>query len=167
EIRAAFNTPFWPHILVTTSVGQEGLDFHSWCDRLGHWDLCSSPVDLEQREGRIQRFGGLTVRRPLAQALGKTALDEARERGSSPWDVIAREADRSYGDDTGMSPWWTMPNAEIKRHLFALPQSRDVRRFARLRNQRLLYRLAMGQPDQEDLVNLLASHDSESAKQLR
>ena len=39
EIRSAFNTPFWPHVLATTSVGQEGLDFHSWCDRLGHWDL--------------------------------------------------------------------------------------------------------------------------------
>ncbi|MGY4348924.1 hypothetical protein ACVWXM_005391 [Bradyrhizobium sp. GM7.3] len=167
EIRAAFNTPFWPHVLATTSVGQEGLDFHSWCDRLGHWDLCSSPVDLEQREGRIQRFGGLTVRRPLARALGKAALDEARELGSSPWDVIAREADKSFGDETGMSPWWTMPDAELKRHLFALPQSRDVRRFARLRSQRLLYRLAMGQPDQEDLVNLLASHDSDSARELR
>ncbi|WP_245500256.1 helicase C-terminal domain-containing protein, partial [Mesorhizobium sp. M4B.F.Ca.ET.089.01.1.1] len=58
EIRSAFNTPFWPYIVATTSVGQEGLDFHSWCDRLGHWDLCSSPVDLEQREGRVRRFGG-------------------------------------------------------------------------------------------------------------
>jgi hypothetical protein len=167
EIRAAFNTPFWPHVLATTSVGQEGLDFHSWCDRLGHWDLCSSPVDLEQREGRIQRFGGLTVRRPLAEALGKAALRECREHGSSPWDVIAREADKSYGDDTGMSPWWTMPNAELKRHLFALPQSRDLNRFARLRNQRLLYRLALGQPDQEDLMDLLTNHDAESAKELR
>jgi len=167
EIRAAFNTPFWPHVLATTSVGQEGLDFHSWCDRLGHWDLCSSPVDLEQREGRIQRFGGLTVRRPLAEALGSAALKEARESGASPWDVIAREANTSYGDETGMSPWWIMPKAELKRHLFALPQSRDVRRFARLRNQRLLYRLAMGQPDQEDLVDLLAGHDIESARELR
>lgn len=167
EIRAAFNTPFWPHVLATTSVGQEGLDFHSWCDRLGHWDLCSSPVDLEQREGRIQRFGGLTVRRPLAEALGKKALTESRKHGSSPWDAIAREADKSYGDDeTGMSPWWTMPNAEIKRHLFALPQSRDLERFARLRNQRLLYRLALGQPGQEDLVDLLTNHDVESAKEL-
>lgn len=139
----------------------------AWCDRLGRWDLCSSPVDLEQRERRIQRFGGLTVRRPLAEALGKTALRECRERGSSPWDVIAREADKSYGDDTGMSPWWTMPNAELKRHLFALPQSRDLNRFARLRNQRLLYRLALGQPDQEDLMDLLANHDAESAKELR
>ena len=30
---------------------------------LVHWDLCRNPVDLEQREGRIQRFGGLAIRR--------------------------------------------------------------------------------------------------------
>lgn len=28
EVRRAFNSPFWPHMLVTTSIGQEGLDFH-------------------------------------------------------------------------------------------------------------------------------------------
>ena len=63
EMRRAFNTPFWPYVLATTSVGQEGLDFHAWCDTLVHWDLCRNPVDLEQREGRIQRFGGLSIRR--------------------------------------------------------------------------------------------------------
>ncbi|MBY5439343.1 helicase [Rhizobium leguminosarum] len=167
EIRSAFNTPFWPYILATTSVGQEGLDFHSWCDRLGHWDLCSSPVDLEQREGRVQRFGGLTVRQPLAKQLGEYALAYARRVSASPWDIIAQEAEASFGDKTGMSPWWTMPGAELRRHLFALPQSRDNDRFARLRTQRLLYRLALGQPDQEDLVDLLTNHDAEIAQQLQ
>lgn len=167
EIRSAFNTPFWPYILATTSVGQEGLDFHSWCAQLGHWDLCSSPVDLEQREGRIQRFGGLAVRRPMAAALGEGALRQAREDGSSPWDIVAREADAAYGDESGLSPWWTMPGAEIKRHLFALPQSRDLDRFTRLRSQRLLYRLALGQPNQEDLIDLLANQDAIGGETLR
>lgn len=167
EIRSAFNTPFWPNILATTSAGQEGLDFHSWCDQLGHWDLCSSPVDLEQREGRVQRFAGLTVRRALADALGDRALSEARRQGVSPWDVLARDAETTYGDDSGLSPWWTMPGTEVKRHLFALPQSRDLDRFERLRNQRLLYRLALGQPDQEDLVDLLASRDVARGETLR
>ena len=27
-VRAAFNSPFWPFVLGTTSIGQEGLDFH-------------------------------------------------------------------------------------------------------------------------------------------
>ncbi len=168
EIRSAFNTPFWPHVLATTSVGQEGLDFHSWCDRLGHWDLCSSPVDLEQREGRVQRFGGLTVRQPLARKLGEQALAQARGQASSPWDIIARHADKAFADDkTGLSPWWTMEGADLKRHLFALPQSRDIDRFAKLRTQRLLYRLALGQPDQEDLVELLTHHDVETTRSLQ
>lgn len=167
EVRSAFNTPFWPYILATTSVGQEGLDFHSWCDQLGHWDLCSSPVDLEQREGRIQRFGGLTVRRPIARALGKGALRLAREEGASPWDIVARQAEVAFGDESGLSPWWTMPGAELKRHLFVLPQSRDLDRFERLRNQRLLYRLALGQPNPEDLVDLLADHDAASGDVLK
>jgi hypothetical protein len=168
EIRSAFNTPFWPYVLATTSVGQEGLDFHSWCDRLGHWDLCSSPVDLEQREGRVQRFGGLTVRQPLAQMLGKSALAEARRDLTSPWDAIARRADEVFADDeTGLSPWWTMPGADLKRHMFALPQSRDIDRFAKLKTQRLLYRVALGQPDQEDLVELLTNNDPEVARSLQ
>lgn len=168
EIRSAFNTPFWPHVLVTTSVGQEGLDFHSWCDRIGHWDLCSSPVDLEQREGRVQRFGGLTVRRPLAEKLGKDALITARHDLTSPWDAIAKGAGEAFkNDETGLTPWWTLPGADLKRHLFALQQSRDIDRFAKLKTQRLLYRVALGQPDQEDLVELLTDNDPEVLRLLQ
>jgi hypothetical protein len=53
DIRRGFNSPFWPHMLITTSIGQEGLDFHYWYRMVVHWDLCSSPVELEQREGRF------------------------------------------------------------------------------------------------------------------
>lgn len=77
---------------------------------------------------------------------------------TGPWDIIGLKAETEFGDETGMSPWWTMPGANLKRHLFALPQSRDIDRFARLKSQRLLYRLALGQPDQEDLVELLSNH---------
>jgi hypothetical protein len=168
EIRSAFNTPFWPYVLATTSVGQEGLDFHSWCDRLGHWDLCSSPVDLEQREGRVQRFGGLTVRRPLADKLGKDALTTARRNRISPWDALAASANEAFkNDETGLTPWWTLPGADLKRHLFALPQSRDIGRFAKLKTQRLLYRVALGQPNQEDLVELLTDDDPEAIRLLQ
>ena len=31
EVREAFNSPFQPFVLATTSVGQEGIDFHWWC----------------------------------------------------------------------------------------------------------------------------------------
>ena len=157
-IRAAFNTPFWPHVLATTSVGQEGLDFHTWCERIGHWDLCSSPVDLEQREGRIQRFGGLVVRRRLGADLASEGT-QGGTAGVSPWKVVAAEAERRFADASGLSPWWTLRGAQVSRHLFALKRSRDVHRFARLCRQRSLYRLALGQPRQQELIEMLDAKD--------
>ena len=151
-IRKAFNTPFWPHLLATTSVGQEGLDFHNWCDQVVHWDLCSSPVDLEQREGRIQRFASLTIRRALAGEEGKAALIAAIGTGGSPWDEMKRLAEQNHVDTAGLSPWWTLPDARVRRYLFSLPGGRDAIRFRRLQDQRLLYRLALGQPNPEDFV---------------
>ena len=35
-VRDAFNSPFRPFVLATTSVGQEGLDFHPYCYRVYH-----------------------------------------------------------------------------------------------------------------------------------
>ena len=66
RVRAAFNSPFWPFVLVSTSVGQEGLDFHHYCHAVTHWNLPSNPVDLEQREGRIHRYKGHAVRKNVA-----------------------------------------------------------------------------------------------------
>lgn len=151
-IRTAFNSPFWPHLLSTTSVGQEGLDFHNWCDQVVHWDLCSSPVDLEQREGRIQRFGSLTIRRALARDEGEVALAAAIGAGTSPWVELKRLAEVNHSDDAGLSPWWTLPNARVRRYLFSLPGGRDALSFRRLQDRRLLYRLALGQPNPEDFM---------------
>ena len=66
-VRDAFNSPFRPFVLATTSIGQEGLDFHPYCYRVYHWNLPSNPVDLEQREGRVHRFKGHAVRLNLAE----------------------------------------------------------------------------------------------------
>jgi hypothetical protein len=167
ELRKAFNAPFWPYILATTSVGQEGLDFHTWCSRVAHWDLCSSPLDLEQREGRIQRFGGLMVRRSLAEALGAPALADVRAKHESLWAKIAEKAESQLADASGLSPWWLIEGADVTRYVFELPHGRDALRFEKLREQRLIYRLALGQPNQEDLVNLLASSHPERIAILR
>ena len=47
QVRRAFNSPFWPFVLASTSVGQEGLDFHAYCHAVMHWNLPTNPVDLE------------------------------------------------------------------------------------------------------------------------
>ena len=69
-VRDAFNSPFRPFVLATTSVGQEGLDFHPYCYRVYHWNLPGNPVDLEQREGRVHRFKCHAVRLNVAHNHG-------------------------------------------------------------------------------------------------
>lgn len=154
EVRRSFNTPFWPHVLATTSVGQEGLDFHPWCSHVVHWDLSSNPLDLEQREGRVQRYAGLAVRRRLAEKLGSNILVEERTTGS-PWHELQQAAEE-MADASGLKPWWVLDKAEICRHVFERPFGRDMARFARLREQRMIYRLALGQPNQEDFIEVLS-----------
>ena len=69
-VRKAFNSPFRPFILASTSIGQEGLDFHTYCHAVYHWNLPHNPVDLEQREGRIHRYKGHAVRRTWRSCYG-------------------------------------------------------------------------------------------------
>jgi hypothetical protein len=160
EIRKSFNSPFWPHVLVTTSVGQEGLDFHVWCKHLLHWDLCANPVDLEQREGRIHRYKGHAVRKNVAQAHGRAARMDPLT--CDPWQRAfdAACAERAYGVND-LVPYWIYPlpdGARIARYVPALPLSRDLERYGALRRMLTLYRLAFGQPRQEDLMEFLLAY---------
>ena len=158
EVRRAFNTPFWPHMLVTTSIGQEGLDFHPWCRNLAHWDLCSEPVALEQREGRISRFAGLSIRRAVVARLAHTNVE--RSGSESPWKRFAALASSELADETGLSPWWVAPGAETRSLVFAIPGSEQPARRAKLHRERALYRLVLGMPDQADLLELIAARES-------
>ena len=50
SVRDAFNSPFRRFVLCSTSIGQEGLDFHWYCRRVVHWNSPNNPIDVEQRE---------------------------------------------------------------------------------------------------------------------
>ena len=154
ELRKAFNSPFWPHVLATTSIGQEGLDFHCWCKTLAHWDLASDPVSHEQRQGRIQRYGGIAIRRSLANLLGGKILSPS-EGNVSPWVRLADMAEKTMADASGLKPWWILEGAETQNVLFSVPTSEQEGKFRWLQEQVLLYRLALGHPNQEDLLEVL------------
>jgi SNF2 family DNA or RNA helicase len=53
----AFNTPFFPEVLVASSVMAEGVDLHLECRHVIHHDLDWNPSVLEQRTGRLDRLG--------------------------------------------------------------------------------------------------------------
>jgi hypothetical protein len=155
-VRQAFNSPFWPFVLTSTSVGQEGLDFHSYCHAVVHWNLPSNPVDLEQREGRVHRYKGHAVRKNLATRFGVPEVEKG-----DPWEVLfekGRSDQRGNGND--LVPYWVFAipgGAYIERHVPMLPLSRDAMQLAALRRSLAAYRLVFGQARQEELLDYLLS----------
>ena len=162
DVRASFNSPFWPFVLGTTSIGQEGLDFHWYCHAVVHWNLPPNPVDLEQREGRVHRYHGHAIRKNVAQKVGARAIEQARAalaRGErlSPWDLAYHLAHEEYKRDGGLVPHWvfTEGGARIQRHSPVLPLSLDADRVDTLRRSLAVYRMVFGQPRQDDLLEFI------------
>ncbi|EON12900.1 DEAD/DEAH box helicase [Pandoraea sp. SD6-2] len=160
NVRDAFNSPFWPFMLNSTSIGQEGLDFHWYCSRVVHWSLPSNPIDLEQREGRVNRYKSLLVRRRVAEYVGDTwALTDGGDTWAS-WFEQAKSARSLVGDarSSDLVPFWHMPTgkARIERLVPFMPMSREDARLTEMLKILSLYRLAFGQPRQQELLeNLL------------
>lgn len=157
-VRAAFNSPFWPFVLASTSVGQEGLDFHHYCHAIVHWNLPSNPVDLEQREGRIHRFKGHAIRKNIVLHANGTRQTQPLE---DPWEALFLNAAAARnGSESELKPYWIYPHPEgatIDRYVPALPLSRDAIRLDRLRKALAVYRMVFGQPRQEELLQYLLS----------
>jgi Helicase conserved C-terminal domain len=164
DVGLAFNSPFWPFILASTSVGQEGLDFHQYAHAVSHWNLPGNPVDLEQREGRIHRYKGHAVRKNVARALPFPVGE------GHPWtqliDAAAARPD-SVGSD--VVPYWVFAPASldgeramIERHLPLTPFTREKSVIGSLLSSVVHYRLAFGQPRQDELVRILSDLDPET-----
>lgn len=58
SILKAFNSPFYPNVLVATSVLQEGVNLHYHCNEVIHYGLAWTQGDNEQRVGRVDRLNG-------------------------------------------------------------------------------------------------------------
>ena len=158
QVRQAFNSPFWPFVLASTSVGQEGLDFHAYCHSVIHWNLPSNPVDLEQREGRVDRYKGHAVRKNVAAKHGAEVLGGVSE---DVWSVLFESALEQSSNGRGLVPYWVFPlqdGAYIERHVPALPLSQDASRLEALKRSLAVYRMVFGQPRQDDLITFLLEH---------
>lgn len=57
DLMLAFNTPFYPEVLIASAVLAEGVDLHLNCRHIIHHDLSWNPSTLEQRTGRVDRIG--------------------------------------------------------------------------------------------------------------
>ena len=163
DMRAAFNSPFWPFVLSTTSIGQEGLDFHRYCSNVVHWNLPWNPVDLEQREGRVNRYDSMVVRENIAKDI---VLSDITARGNTEnlWDLVFNDiSTRMNLEDQlkqGIAPHWIYfskketENHGICRHVASYVISKEFAFYETLTKYLALYRLALGQPQQEEFMKL-------------
>ena len=165
NVRDAFNSPFYPFVLNSTSIGQEGLDFHWYCLRIVHWNLPGNPIDIEQREGRVNRYKSLLVRKRIAEQYRTHCSEKSTERGPSMdrWVKVFQWADQQTRDTriSDLIPYWHYPEgtAKIERFIPLKPLSQDVEKLQYSLRLLALYRLSFGQPRQEDLLKNLLERD--------
>lgn len=166
NIREAFNSPFRPFVLASTSIGQEGLDFHFYCKKIVHWNLPGNPIDFEQREGRIHRYKGHVIRLNVVEKHG-SELESIDFNGSSVWDKlfeIASQNEKGTSDfECDLVPCWHLepskraPNLSIDRIVPLYPFSKDIDKYYNMLKVLAYYRFTFGQPRQEELIQILAS----------
>lgn len=166
NIRNSFNSPFKPFVLATTSIGQEGLDFHLYSRKVMHWNLPSNPIDIEQREGRVNRYMCHAIRQNLAE---NPELQANFSKGTPIWETIVNNAKRLKGNNSDLVPFWCLPDdfaptRKIERIVPLFPFSVDVAKYERLINILSVYRLTLGQPRQEELIDTIQNENISSSE---
>ena len=166
SIQASFNSPMRPFVLATTSIGQEGLDFHLYCRKIMHWNLPCNPVELEQREGRINRFKCIAIRDNVVRKFGNIPFNA--DIWQEMFDAAEKERDEKQPE---LIPFWCFgkdQEVKIERLLPFYPMSRDENNYAHLIKILNYYRLTLGQPRQEELLEYVFNEvrETEQLKKL-
>lgn len=167
QVREAFNSPFKPFILATTSIGQEGLDFHQYCHSIIHWNLPSNPVDLEQREGRIHRYKGYVIRKNIAARYRSWLFENNIKIKCDLWEKLFEQAVEDRNSNMNdLEPFWVFENSQgdnysIERNIPFYPMSKESYNLEQLKKSLAIYRMAFGQARQEDLVNFIEDNLSD------
>jgi hypothetical protein len=160
NLREAFNSPFKPFILASTSIGQEGLDFHYYCRKVMHWNLPSNAIDIEQREGRINRYMGHVIRKNIAVKYLKDLSDPTKMIWKNLF-VVAKEKEQA-NQKCDLIPYWHVECSDgikIERIIPLHPFSKDIGKLKYLLDVLTFYRLTFGQPRQEELVEVIMQED--------
>lgn len=160
SVRDAFNSPFRPFVLTSTSIGQEGLDFHWYCRRVVHWNLPNNPIDIEQREGRVNRYKSFVVRKRIAETYSVDFNDNT-DIWFKLFEKATQQNELRYSD---LEPFWLTRKGttQIERIVPTYPMSKEVARYSDIKKILVLYRLAFGQPRQQELLESFSNCNTES-----
>jgi hypothetical protein len=91
-----FNSPFYPNVLVSTSVLQEGVNLHLQCHQIHHYGLAGSPGDNEQRVGRLDRLFGCVNQRLQRSGNAELSIHYPFLQGSVDEDQVASFIERKH-----------------------------------------------------------------------
>lgn len=156
SVRNTFNSPFKPFVLATTSVGQEGLDFHNYCRKIVHWNLPRNAIEIEQREGRINRYKCLAIRQSIARDYNFIRPEKYHKIWDNLYKQIPEKKEYSH-----LYPFWCYIKennediVKIERILLEYVSSKDRFMYENLEETLYKYRMTLGQPNQEELCKFL------------
>ena len=121
-----------------------------------HWNLPYNAIDIEQREGRINRYMGMVIR----QIIACKYLNELSDPDTVIWKElfdIAKEKEQKNGK-CELVPFWHVESnngIKIERIVPLHPYSKDIKKFKSLLDVLTFYRLTFGQPRQEELIEAI------------
>ena len=112
-----FNSPFRPFNFISTSIGQEGFDFHVYCRKIVHWSLEYNPVKFEQREGRINRYQGYSNRLKLAGFLKSNKIDDEFDGWKKAFEKVKEYCEDYRTTSKGLFPDYAVPEDNAEEEL--------------------------------------------------
>ena len=99
------------------------------------------------------------MRKNVAERYGLDGIRTESRTVPDPWKVLFQRArDDRAAHSNDLIPYWIFEegSARVQRRVPLLPFSREVDQFRRLVGSLAVYRLAFGQPRQQDLVEYLS-----------
>lgn len=88
KILDSFNSPFYPMVLFVGRGAQEGFDLHFYCNRMMHMTLPNGPVSFDQRQGRMDRFHSLLVRKRAVEIMNLLKKNQQMDTGDKSWQEL-------------------------------------------------------------------------------
>jgi hypothetical protein len=127
--------------------------------------LPGNPIDLEQREGRINRYKGLVIRQFVA-AKYRSSLGDLKGDVWEELFTLADQYERQAKGKCELVPYWHVDTDDIKieRVIPFYPYSSDQAKLTKILKTLAVYRLAFGQPRQAELVEHLLEHDFDASE---
>lgn len=143
---ARFNSPFLPFQFISTSIGQEGFDFHVYCRKIVHWSLEFNPVKFEQREGRINRYQGYALRLNVFNKIKEMDSNYKFNNWNDAFSYL-KKIDKN-NDEIGLYPNFVCEMQDrlgLERECYFYPGSFEEREFLNVLKAVGYYRSLLGQ----------------------